>query len=174
MILDLREFDQFPVEVELAADEGELEPFAPEVVNVGQVDVTLAIQKTGNEFFCQGTVTADATVECSRCLKPVRKSLEGPMDFIIRPDSYKPERGDALDDEDYVMLPHGDLRADMTPILRQTLLLALEMMPLCSESCRGLCPVCRKNRNEEMCSCVVPKTDERWSALRSLQDRQSL
>lgn len=174
MILDLREFDQFPVEVELTAEEGKTEPFAPEVITVGRVEVDLSIQKTGGEYFCQGAVRADAIVECSRCLKPVNKELSGPTDFIVRPEGLKPSRGDALDDEDYVTLPHGDFRADLSPIVRQTLVLALEMMPLCSESCRGLCPICRKNRNEESCNCVVKRSDERWNALRTLQDRQSL
>ncbi len=37
--------------------------------------------------------------------------------------------------------------------MRDEILLALPINPLCQESCRGLCPVCGGNRNLTACTC---------------------
>jgi len=43
---------------------------------------------------------------------------------------------------------------DLSPEVREELLLALPMRILCSEDCKGLCPHCQKNWNKVACSCV--------------------
>ena len=56
---------------------------------------------------------------------------------------------------------------DLREAIRQNLLLALPMQPLCKETCAGLCPQCGKNLNEGSCNCQPP-IDERLSALADL------
>ena len=46
--------------------------------------------------------------------------------------------------------------------------LALPVKPLCTEACRGLCPVCGKNRNNEPCACSGEQGDPRLAILRGL------
>jgi uncharacterized protein len=58
---------------------------------------------------------------------------------------------------------------ELEDILREQVLLALPMQRVCSESCKGICPVCGKNRNETDCGCHVEGTDDRWGALRNLK-----
>ena len=60
---------------------------------------------------------------------------------------------------------------DLDEILREQLLLALPMYPRCQESCRGLCPVCGVNLNEQSCSCEREEIDPRWVALRTITKR---
>ena len=43
---------------------------------------------------------------------------------------------------------------DVEEELRQSLALSMPMKVLCKDSCRGLCPLCGKNLNEESCGCV--------------------
>jgi len=50
--------------------------------------------------------------------------------------------------------------------------LALPMQRVCSEVCKGICPVCGKNRNETRCDCKIESADnadDRWGALRKLE-----
>lgn len=47
--------------------------------------------------------------------------------------------------------------------------LALPIKPLCSEECRGLCPVCGNNLNVQQCSCPTEKGDPRLAALRGVK-----
>jgi uncharacterized protein len=57
---------------------------------------------------------------------------------------------------------------DLSFGVRESLLLALPMKVLCSEDCKGLCPHCGANLNEESCDCVAETIDPRWAELRKL------
>jgi uncharacterized protein len=62
-----------------------------------------------------------------------------------------------------------DFRIDLTPLIREEVILATPAAPLCRPDCKGLCPECGLDLNEK------PHThdaepDERWSDLRKLGD----
>lgn len=169
MILDLREFDDFPVEVFVEGTSEEFQGFAPEVLKVETVGLTVTVQHSGQEYFCQGDVAASVELECSRCLAPTAVQLTAVTDFIIRSEvSAVPTDRAVADDEDYVYMHGSDLRADTTEVVRQALVLSLPMKPLCADNCRGLCPSCGTNLNLRACGCATPKDDGRWSALNGL------
>ena len=46
------------------------------------------------------------------------------------------------------------------------------MTMVCSESCKGLCPICGANLNRGQCGCQTQKVDARLSALESLLNDQ--
>jgi DUF177 domain-containing protein len=83
------------------------------------------------------TVTASAPVagECARCLEPVTTRLEVRCQELF---SYEQDGGD--EDEDRYALD-GDL-LDLEPALRDALVLALPLAPLCQDDCPGLCAEC--------------------------------
>ncbi len=58
---------------------------------------------------------------------------------------------------------------DLSPLIREQVLLALPTRPLCQEDCRGLCPHCGINLNRSACGCRVETVDPRLEALRSLK-----
>jgi uncharacterized protein len=49
--------------------------------------------------------------------------------------------------------------------------LAAPLHVLCRPDCRGLCPTCGQNLNEEPCSCQ-PEPDPRWSVLQGLLEQK--
>lgn len=66
-------------------------------------------------------------------------------------------------------LQAGQLEVDVTPELREALLLAMPRFPLCSETCSGLCPQCGRNLNEGPCGCRPPPAIGGWAALDGLK-----
>ena len=62
-----------------------------------------------------------------------------------------------LDDEDpnVVGFPGGEI--DVSDEVRDEIVLAIPINPLCAEACRGLCPVCGGNRNQVACTCEVDR-----------------
>ena len=50
-------------------------------------------------------------------------------------------------------------------------MLAAPLKALCEEGCKGLCPVCGRNRNRETCECAPPVADARWAELGKIRDR---
>ena len=63
-------------------------------------------------------------------------------------------------------LPLGDV-IDLDEILREQIILALPMYPRCSPECRGLCPVCGIDLNQETCDCQRDEIDPRLAVLKT-------
>lgn len=172
MILDLREFKTFPAHKLLKTDPEGLTVDLESVIRVEDAGLNINIQKSGEEYFCQGKVKATLALECSRCLQEFGRELENDVDFIICSEELPDSRKGVIDDEDYVYFEGGDLLADLSNIVRQAIILSVSMKPLCSESCRGLCPQCGANLNKSPCGCKSEQIDERWEGLRGLSEPQ--
>ncbi|MGL5514994.1 MAG: YceD family protein, partial [Sporomusa sp.] len=57
---------------------------------------------------------------------------------------------------------------DIIDLIRENILLAAPIKPVCSQSCRGLCPECGINLNIHTCSCISTKIDPRLAVLEKL------
>jgi len=167
MILDLRVFDEYPAETTIHARPDELGRFDESVVRTDKARADLEIQKSTEEYYCQGRVEAQVVLECSRCLTEFTVNLLGDTDFVVCSSEFA-ARHRGTDDEDYVCFEGNDLRVDIVEPVRQALMLAMTMKPLCSGECRGLCPNCGTNLNEQTCNCTRETTDPRWDSLRKL------
>lgn len=168
MILDLRESTTFPAELSVRANPGELKVDFESLESLGAVQMEVAVQKVGERFYCQGEVRAEVVLACSRCLGSFSKELVGTVDFVIRYEQESASEEGIIDDEDYVLIKGDDLRVDVSEIARQAVGFGIEIMPLCSEACLGLCPGCGTDRNKTQCNCNDKVIDERWSALKDL------
>jgi uncharacterized protein len=98
-----------------------------------RLDVTLESVTEG--VLVTAKVTAQITGECARCLEPLAQTVEVRCQELF---SYGQGAGDA--DEDGYSLD-GDL-LDLEPVLRDALVLALPLAPLCRQDCPGLCVEC--------------------------------
>lgn len=92
----------------------------------------------------EGTIRAVAHTRCSDCLEPAQVSLEGDFDVVFARDP---------DPEDPDLYPLNGYQIDIAPMAQEALLLAMPIRVLCSESCKGICPVCGQNRNHAPCTC---------------------
>jgi DUF177 domain-containing protein len=61
---------------------------------------------------------------------------------------------------------------DLRDALREYLLIAEPLKPLCRPDCAGLCPTCGSNLNDGACSCA-PAVDKRWGALAGFEKNAS-
>lgn len=117
-------------------------------------------------------VTADLTTEipliCGWCLEsfdlPLVLSVEEEFFPVIDVSSGLPV-GVPDDTEPFLIDKHHIL--DSSEAVRQAIVLTTPISPRCREDCRGLCPTCGINRNEQECSCERP-TDRRWASLGQL------
>jgi len=97
---------------------------------------------------------------CSRCLKPIRVPKR---QFICR------AFADSLQDEenDDIYLVEGDV-IDVDEIVTEAIVLEMDLVFLCSEDCKGLCPRCGADLNMTKCSCEPDVTDERLAVLKDI------
>src|ERR1700761_2646000 len=100
-----------------------------------EVELDVRLEAVHEGVLVTGTATAPVTGECARCLEPLTSSVEASFQELYH---YEPSPEE--DDEDLLLLD-GDL-LDVEPVLRDAVVLALPLAPLCSDDCAGLCPEC--------------------------------
>lgn len=107
------------------------------------VDADLLLQSASEGVLVTGTVTAAATGECGRCLGPVETRVDSDvMELFAYPASLTEQTSD--EDEVYRVgvTRDGNDAIDVEPVLRDAIVLALPLTPLCRPDCEGLCVDC--------------------------------
>ena len=102
-----------------------------------EMQVTVRLEAVHEGVLVTGTATAPVTGECARCLEPLTSSVEASFQELYH---YEPSPVEAEDEEDELLL-EGDL-LDLEPVLRDAVVLALPLSPLCTDDCAGLCVRC--------------------------------
>ncbi len=101
--------------------------------------------------------------ECRRCLEPVEVPVEEELTLLFVPPGETAE-----EDEEVRILPEDMMELDLGVAVREEVILSQTTFALCRPDCRGLCPRCGVNLNEETCQCLIEEPDPRWDALRAL------
>ena len=139
----------------------------------GIVEGELRLLRTDRGILVRGRLNAEIEVDCSRCLSvfhcPVVLNIEEeyfPTTDVLSgaPLPLPDEPGTFTIDEHHIL--------DLSEAVRQYVLMAIPMKPLCHEDCAGLCPHCGSNLNVEPCRCSSPPIDPRWSQLIKLAKEQ--
>ena len=134
----------FPFSTEIAVEDADV---FGETVHFAPAGMTGTLLGAGETVSVRGELRCEATMSCARCLRPVTVPL------CVRVDERFSRRSDGAEDD-------GGTRAieesqiDLTDCARELLVLELPMRVLCSEGCKGLCPICGADRNEVSCTCL--------------------
>ena len=154
-------------------------------------ELDLKFEAVAEGVLVTGSVTAPLTGECARCLTPVTSSVTASFTELYlyppgrphgtgqardgrrspaRPDRYDQQEHEEQDDDEERYLD-GDL-LDLEPTLRDAVVLALPMAPLCRDDCPGLCVECGVpladvgpgHRHDD-------QPDPRWAGLKQFDDQ---
>jgi len=123
------------------------------------VDVEVTLASFIGGIRATGSVRAPWHGTCRRCSAPVVGTLSARVNERFVED---PAPGD---EEAYAI--EGEF-VDLLALVHDAVLLELPIAPLCRENCRGLCPICGADRNEEDCQCR-PEVVPRWATLDALR-----
>ncbi|MGV9423505.1 YceD family protein [Streptomyces sp. NPDC003656] len=136
------------------------------------LELDLRLESVMEGVLVTGTARASAKGECVRCLEPVGLELEADFqEMFSYPDA--DDRGrviaepgdDAEDDEDRLYIEDGLI--DLEPVLRDAVVLALPMQPVCQDDCAGLCSECGARLMDDP-DHHHDAVDIRWAALQGL------
>jgi uncharacterized protein len=180
MFLDIKQLALHPLEF--------AEEFQPDVIDLdGEARLRGSVKASGRaevveehhgkhqvikDIRLRGRLSAGLELQCARCLEPLRQDVKRDFELL-----YRPLGADAGRDE----LSVTDAEAEigyyqgegllLEDVLREQVLLALPLKVTCREDCKGLCPQCGKNLNQEQCSCSTEVEDPRWAALKDVRSR---
>jgi uncharacterized protein len=135
------------------------------------IRVELVVSKNQDQLICQGQVTASAKLECSRCLAGYDYTVTSELSFVVDLAGDSDEA--RSEEEGYFVVDSSAAAFEIDDLVREAVLLSLPLKPLCSDDCKGLCPVCGVDLNRSQCSCVREETDPRWDKLKGLSKKHS-
>lgn len=157
----------------------------PEEKFEGPLAIQLELVQHDGPITVTGTLEGTAIRQCVRCLTeysdplfvnlyaeylsqaglatkpaPAEQGRRGP-----RRGAQPVEPVDEAEEADEVYLYQGD-HLDLVPMVREQVILAAPMQPLCREDCLGLCPQCGQNLNERRCGCPPEQGPSPFRVLR--------
>jgi uncharacterized protein len=140
------------------------------------------ITKAGELIHVRGSLRGTYVRQCVRCLRDYGDAAD--LSFQVeyhrsnitsprRPKTTGLESSPTPDvgSEDDVYSYRGET-VDLSEMLREQVILATPMQPLCSPDCQGLCPVCGRDRNVTACGCVEQTHKSPFAVLQD-QDRRA-
>jgi uncharacterized protein len=162
-VLDTRELGRRPGATELVsrtvpapADLG------IEVIRVrpgADLGLELRLESVVEGVLVSGSVHVVAEGECARCLDPLERRLEVDLQELYAYPGHE--------DEDTRTVVEDGL-IDLEPAVRDAVVLALPLAPLCSPDCPGLCVVCGARLADDP-GHGHEAVDARWAALAALR-----
>lgn len=127
------------------------------------IDLDLRLESVMEGVLVSGVATVPLAGECGRCLESVDDTLTVDLQELF---AYPESDAGSDDDEDLARM-EGDL-LDLEPVLRDAVVLALPLTPLCREDCGGLCVECGERLDDLPEDHAHGAPDPRWAALQGL------
>jgi uncharacterized protein len=163
MLLKVQELvsRQQPLELQGTIDMTDLFRNSPEYKPLTPMRYDIVAQAADDRILVSGQLSCEVRMQCSRCLDSFDETIRVPFEeqFRIVRD------GEAELSEDDEAVPVTEERIDLSPYLAEELVVQLPYAPLCKEDCKGLCPDCGVDLNEQSCDCNTEKVDPRMAAL---------
>lgn len=117
-----------------------------------------SITNMGRRFSVEGLVQTSVAVACDRCLCPVEVTINCKLEENYAKPGENDEEVENFSGE----------TIDLLPAVLKVISLSLPMKVVCSDDCKGLCPVCGKDLNDGACGCDTSYIDPRFESLRTL------
>ena len=146
-------------DVSVSVEASDLE-FADARIVDEPVEIALRLESLSNGVSVRGTASARWSGECRRCLTPLSERMTVDLDELYQR---------VQEDPDAYAIENDQL--NLLPMVRENLLLAVPVGPLCREDCPGFCPECGADLSEAPCGCDRSEQDPRWAALDALKGR---
>ena len=141
------------------------------VVPGSPIELDARLESVMEGVLLTATAQLQVSAECARCLDPLSWEEEVELtELFAYPDT--DARGaiveEPAEDDDPLPTLQDDM-IDLEPTLRDAVVLALPLAPLCRDDCAGLCPECGV-RLDDNPGHAHEQTDPRWAALAALVD----
>jgi uncharacterized protein len=170
MFLDVKDLAVRKIRIRRSYAPGTLNYHSGEFRQVEPLEVDATAELVEGQIRVTGELHTRLEMACARCLEPVGEDVVREFDLFYKPMACmtrEEEERLKLDDTEVGFFQgEGLFLAD---VLAEQVLLALPMKVICRSDCRGLCPQCGVNLNNEECRCEVHVSDPRMAPLSRLK-----
>ncbi len=122
------------------------------------IEYEVTVSKIGENLRVEGPVRCTMRLLCDRCLEAFPLPVNARLDIELAPKKDQPSLPEAeLTGEEMNLYYFEGDELELDPYIYEEVMLAVPIKALCDEACKGICPVCGKNRNTETCTCGTNK-----------------
>ncbi|MBU5437741.1 DUF177 domain-containing protein [Tissierella sp. MSJ-40] len=120
------------------------------------------IYKVDGDKLINGDIFFKYEEPCDRCLKPFIQEVKTVLSGKLIEGS-----GNVYDDDDFEqIIYYNNDTLDLRDAIMSQIVVSLPMKSLCSLECKGLCPRCGVDLNNNKCNCVLENVDPRLEKLK--------
>jgi uncharacterized protein len=131
------------------------------------IELDLRLEAVMEGVLVSGTARSPLSGECARCLEPLTSSIEVEFQELY---VYSDTRsGESAEDDERRL--EGDF-INLEPVVRDAMVLALPLSPLCQDDCPGLCTDCGVRLADAEPDHHHDAADPRWAALQGMLDQR--
>jgi len=170
MFLDVNELALRKTRIRKSYAPGTLDFHSGEFRQVEPMEVRATAEVLEGQIRICGNLHTRVELVCARCLDTVVEEISRDFDLY-----YRPMTSIAADEELHLNLDDTEMaffEGDglfLADVLAEQVNLALPMKVICRGDCRGLCPHCGANLNNEECRCEKHPSDSRLAPLARLK-----
>jgi uncharacterized protein len=170
MFLDVKELAVRKIRIRKSYAPGTVDYRTGDFRQTEPLEVRASAELVEGQIRVTGELHTRLEMVCARCLEPVHEDISREFDLFYKPlttMTKEEEERLKLDDTEIAFFEgEGMFLAD---VLAEQVLLALPMKAICRSDCRGLCPQCGVNLNNEECRCESHAADPRIAPLARLK-----
>jgi len=133
-----------------------------------EVTVGIHLDKSARQLYLKTDIGTSGMFECDRCLEQFELPIKAAYSVVYL--TSEADRGKYPPEEIKLITPETS-SIDLTPDVKEMLMLSVPLKLLCRDDCRGLCPRCGVNWNRTQCDCTVEADTSRWGDLKNLLNR---
>jgi len=174
--LSISEIPDSGLDFNLTNTSGELNENLKDILGSSpKYDVTLSVDRQKDMVNVSGRFHATLHNACSRCAEDFDHDVQKNFisTFFLNETGIKggalPEEFDENDTSfDVDFLKTSEI--DLSEVVHEQMVLEVPFQPLCSEECKGLCPLCGENLNFGACQCKTTEIKEKASPFEVLRN----
>lgn len=149
----------FQVQDSVAPDENML--LEDESYFLDNLEYSVHLMRDGEKVRAKGRIRTALSLRCVSCLDNYEQKVNSKFDIILFPvqmvDENSTQRALGSEDMEYIFFDGDEI--DLERILMEQVNLFIPLNPVCSPYCKGMCPNCGTNLNEDNCQCENQMTE---------------
>ena len=170
MFLDVKDLAVRKMRIRKSYAPGSIDYGLAEVKQAEPLEVNASAELLEGQIRVTGDLHTKIEMVCARCLEPVVEEVHRDFDLFYQPLlKGTPNDEERLKDDDTEIGFFEGEGLFLADVLKEQVLLSLPMKVICQSDCRGLCPHCGANLNQEQCRCERHTSDPRLAPLARLK-----
>lgn len=152
--VSMKDLDNGPVSLHVDTDAATLQLEDEDFTFPGPITGTVTFTMVRPRVVARGALDFTAQGQCVRCLSDALTKITAPVDATYENEKeMRDGRTKVVSAEEQIVTPFNGEWIQPEEELREAIMLELPSLPVCSPTCKGLCPTCGANLNEEECNC---------------------